>query len=139
MAGGVYCRVGGMCGRGQASQGGPAWWEACMKGCMHGGGRGMCGRGQAWPGDVHGGDVHSSGCWGCVGGHAWPWGAWPGGMCGRGRVSVEGVCMVGACMGRGVSDMAARVAGETATASGWYASYWNTFLFCRKLQESETI
>ena len=68
------------------------------------------------------------------GGHARPWGAWPGGMCGRGRVCVEGACMVG-----GVCGMGENMAGEMATAAGWYASYWNAFLFCRKLPENETI
>ena len=61
-----------------------------------------------------------------AGGHAWLLG----GMCG-----CWGVCMVagGACIGYG----------EIRSMSGWYASYWNAFLFgiffCRKLHENGRI
>ena len=137
MAGGIIWQCWGHVWQGAGIAGGPAWWEACMVGghvwqgaCMA---RGCARRG-----------VDSRGC-GDVGGVGGVWGAcmargcMAGGMCGRGRVCVEGVCMVGACMAGGVSGIGACVAGETATAAGWYASYWNAFLFCRKLQENETI
>ena len=135
MAGGVYGRVGACVAGGRHRRG------ACMVGGMHERGHAWWG-GHVWQGGMHGQGVCMAGVYivggvgvlGVCGGHAWPWGAWPGGMCGRGRVSVEGVCMAG-----GVSGIGACVTGETATAAGWYASYWNAFLFCRKLQENETI
>ena len=54
--------------------------------------------------------------------------AWQGGMHG-GCVSVAvGECMTGACM-----------AGEIDHCSGWYASYWNAFLFIMELAPAEPL
>ena len=99
--------------------------HACMAGghaCMAGG---MCGRGCVWQGGMHGR------------GHAWH-----GGVCGREACMSGGMCCRGACMAGGcawVGGMHGRGAcmphmppdtmryGQSMR--GWYASYWNAFLF----------
>ena len=75
------------------------------------GGLGVHGGGHAWQGA----------CMAVVGGHAW----WGGGMCVRGGEGAwQGVCVVEVCM------VAGGVLGRRyGHCSGWYASYWNAFLF----------
>ena len=104
MHGGQICAVRGMHGRGCAFQG------ACVAGGV------LHGRGHAWQGAMH---VWQGAC--IAGGHACVAGGmyvWQGAcMCGR------EVCVVGCMHGR-----------RDSHCSGWYASYWNAFLFKISLQ-----
>ena len=53
--------------------------------------------------------------------------AWQGNMCGQGACMAGGVHGRGMCvMGVGGGGMRGRRDGH---CSGWYASYWNVFLF----------
>ena len=116
MAGGVHGRghtwwgehawQGGMCGR-----------EACMAGGMHGRGcawqqgmhvRGMHGRGVCMVGGMQRRGMHGRG-------HAW-WGVWQGGV--HATHAPPNTTRYGWSM------------------RGWYASYWNAFLFLKYILTS---
>ena len=98
------CIVGGMCGGGVHGRG-HAWQLVCVTGVYMVGG--MHGRGACVAGGMCG-----------RGGHEW-WGHVWGGMHGRGHAWCR-VCMAGGVHGRYY---------EIWSMSGWYASYWNAFLF----------
>ena len=124
---------GGVHGQGPCMAGGHAWaggmygWRACMGrgmdeqgwACMAGG---MCRRGHVWQGGMHG-----RGC-------AWQGGmhgrghVWQGGVCDRGHVW-WGVCMAGAYVAGGHAWQGGIHGRRDEHCSGWYASYWNAFLF----------
>ena len=78
----------------------------------------MTGGVRTWEACVHWG-MHA---WG----HAWQSWSMRGdeGMCGKGGVHGKGACMANeACMAMG------GLYAWEKNASGWYASYWNAFLF----------
>ena len=110
----VCPRGGGMRGRGVVMHGrGACVVGACLAGGMCGRGEGMRGRGHAWQGAN----------------------MWQGGMCGRGHVWWGGACVAGgACMaGHMCATPPLPPTCDTTrygrSMHGWYASYWNAFLF----------
>ena len=133
---------------------GNVFTSVCQEFCPRGGGGGMVGGMHG-----RGACMAVGGACMAVGGHAWQWGgihgsgghAWQwGGACmaGEGACVAVGVCMAGGVCGsgghawwggvwrgghvwqmrcmRGGGGMCGRRNGH---CSGWYASYWNAFLF----------
>ena len=104
---------------------------------------GICGGGHAWQGACMVGRHVVECVWqrGCVtGGHAWWWACKVGGVHG-------GACMVRGHMWWGHAWQGACMAGGHAwfdkyhgirSMSGWYASYWNAFLFDMLFAENST-
>ena len=116
--------------RPQRSWGKVIYSEVCVKNSVHRGdmhGRGVC--------MVGGACMVGEAC--MVGGHAWL-----GGMCGRGHVWLggawlEGHAWLGGMHGWGSVWQGACVVGGVVRSirsmSGRYASYWNAFLFIKKI------
>ena len=115
--------AGGHAWQGACVAGGCAWQGVCMAG-------GMCVGGHAWQGTCMVGGMHGQG------------GAWAGGHAWWGDVYGRGVCMAGGMHGwRGAwqGDMHATHAPLDTTRygqsmRGWYAFYWNAFLFYLRLR-----
>ena len=106
--------AGGMHGRGHAWQGVCVAEGAYVVGGVHS--RGVCMAGGA--------GMHCGGCAWQGKGHVWP-----AGMRGWGHVYLGGMCGRGACMAGGVHGGGGMRGRRDGHCCGWYASYWNAFLF----------